>query len=62
MLLSEYNSMAITDGAAESQQQQKKRGRIPPKRGQIKMKIICNFVSIICRGAEKVGRILARRR
>lgn len=38
------------------------KARLPPKRGQIKVKIISKFVEIVVRAASKAGRGLCRKK
>ena len=55
--------MAIIHGSAEYPEKKKKKGaRLPPKRGQIKMKIISAFFKMVARvGAKAAGRVMTRK-
>jgi hypothetical protein len=52
--------MTVTGGAANSLNRRK--ARLPPKRGQIKVKIISKFLEIVVRAASKAGRGLCRKK
>lgn len=51
--------MAITHESAKSPQ--KKRGMLPPKRGQIKKSIISKFFKVVANVASNAVRALARK-